>query len=287
MNSQEKPCVPLNSTTICLIAMLGLASAGALGAVDEIVLSAAPRASVAESQEIYEPLARYLSQATGKKVVYRNPRNWLTYQMEMRDGTYDLVFDGPAFVGWRTENLGHVPIVKLPGKLEIAVFARADNGKVRTLKDLVGRTLCGFAPPNLATLVVQFEFDNPVRQPMLVEVKGFRTAYDRVVDGKCAGGILQTKLLDEFDRDAKLMKVLFRSKPMPNQGFSAGPRIDAATRERIAAALLSEEGKRATEPMRTGIKGKEFEPAKAEDYKGLGVILSTSWGFDSAPPKRR
>lgn len=283
MNSRARSVAKLKAAALCLTAILGLFPPVSLAAPGEIVLSAAPRESAARSQEIYEPLAQYLSQATGKTVVYRNPKNWLTYQMEMRSNAYDLVFDGPAFIGWRMEKQSHVPLVKIPGKMSFVAVARADNKQVKSLKDLAGRPLCGFAPPNLATLTIQFEFDNPVRQPQLIEVKGFRAAYDMVLEGKCAGGVLQAKLYEEFDREAKRMKVLFKSTPVPNQGFSAGPRIDAATRTRIVQALLSDEGKRATATMREDFKGQDFEPAKAEEYEGLGVFLSGTWGFDTVP----
>jgi ABC-type phosphate/phosphonate transport system substrate-binding protein len=283
MCESKQACVTRVLTTSCLTAILGLLPLGSIQAAGELVMSAAPRENTIQSQDIYEPLAQYLSRVTGKTVVYRDPGNWLTYQMEMRNNTYDLTFDSPAFIGWRMEHLGHVPLVKLPGKLSIVAFARADNSKVKTVKDLAGRRLCGFAPPNFATLTVQFEFDNPVRQPQLVEIKGFRAAYDMVAEGKCDGGILQAKLFEEFNRQNQRMKILFKSTPVPNQGFSAGPRIDAAMRARIVEALLSEEGRRATSAIRDTFKGQEFEAAKAGEYEGLGVYLSGTWGFNAPP----
>jgi ABC-type phosphate/phosphonate transport system substrate-binding protein len=289
MNSQGKSTAIPTPAALYLTAILGFFPVNATEAAGELIMSAAPRENTIQSQDIYEPLAQYLSRVTGKTVVYRDPGNWLTYQLEMRNNVYDLTFDSPAFIGWRMENLGHVPLVKLPGKLSIVAFARANNSKVKTLKDLAGRRLCGFAPPNFATLTVQFEFDNPVRQPQLVEIKGFRAAYDMVAEGKCDGGVLQAKLYEDYDRQAHLMKVLFKSTPVPNQGFSAGPRIDATMRARIVEALMSEEGRRATSAIRDTFKGQEFEPAKAQEYEGLGVYLSSTWGFNAPPAsaKRR
>jgi ABC-type phosphate/phosphonate transport system substrate-binding protein len=282
MDNSKESCVSGKVAAVFLTLLLGLTLPSLGSGAGEIVFSAAPRESAAKSLEIYEPLATYLSQAIGRPVVYRHSGNWLSYQTEMRKDTYDLLFDGPAFIGWRMEKQSHVPLVKAPGKMTFAAIALADNDKIKSLKDLAGRTLCGFAPPNMATLTVQLEFDNPVRQPILVEVQGFRRAYDMVVEGKCAGGVLQAKLLEEFERDSHRMKVLFLSKPVPNQGFSAGPRVGAATRAKIVEALLSDEGKRATQRMREDFKGQDFVPATAKEYEGLGIFLKDSWGFGSA-----
>jgi hypothetical protein len=71
------------------------------------------------------------------------------------------VFDGAASIGWRMAKLGHEPVARLAGKLAFLVAARKDNDKINSVKDLTDRTVCGLAPPNLATLTGA----EPVRQP--------------------------------------------------------------------------------------------------------------------------
>jgi ABC-type phosphate/phosphonate transport system substrate-binding protein len=255
-----------------------------LWAAGEYVFSAPPRDSAERDTEVYQPVAEYLSKVTHKPFVYRDAGNWLTYESEMQKGAYDLVFDGPAFIGWRVARLGHVPLVKVPGQLTFVIIARKDDNSIQTLQDLAGRTVCSFAPPNLTALLLYREFTNPARQPTIVPVRGFQTAYDQAVKGDCAGAVLQAKLFETFDHDAHAAKVLFRSKPLPNQAFTAGPRIDAAMREQITAALLSPEGKRVTEAMRAPFKGQDFVPADPHEYDGLGVLLRDIWGFGLDTP---
>jgi ABC-type phosphate/phosphonate transport system substrate-binding protein len=262
---------------------LGLAQR-ALWAAGKFVFTAPPRDSAAREKAIYEPVAAYLSRVTHKPFEFHDAGDWLTYQSEMQKGEYDLVFDGPAFVGWRVAKLGHVPLVKVPGQLSFVVIARKNDQSVIQLADLAGRTVCSFAPPNLTALTLLFQFNNPARQPVVTPVKGFRSAYDDVVNGRCVGGVLQSKLYEEFDRDAHAVKVLFHSAPMPNQAFTAGPRIDAALRDQITAALLSDDGKRATQAMRDEFKGQDFVRANPREYDGLGVLLRDVWGFGLDTP---
>jgi ABC-type phosphate/phosphonate transport system substrate-binding protein len=262
------------NVTIALFALLSLVPVRA-----ELILSSAPRDTLEKDQAIFQPITALLSKAIGEKVTFRYGDNFLVYQSEMRKGTYDIVLDGPAFVGWRMAKLQHVPFIKFPGNLVFSVIAKSDNKKVESLKDLAGRTICAFPPPNLATLTVLFEFDNPARQPLVLESQSFQDVYKGVMTGKCAGGILQPKLFKDMDKEGK-GKVLFTSKPLPNQAFSAGPRITAENRAKMTQAMLSPEGVIATQKLRDVFKIQTLEPATAEEYQGLGKLLRDVWGFE-------
>jgi len=246
---------------------------------NELVLSAAPREDDAEAETIYGPVAEYLSTVLGKKVVFKHAGNWGVYQGLMQKGAYDIVFDGPHFVSWRMARLQHVPMVKFPGNLVFVLAVKKDQARINGLKDMAGRTMCAFPPPNLATLSVQFEFDNPARQPMILESETFPQSYKKMVEGKCVGAILQKKLFEDLDKEKQLAKVLFTSKPVPNQAFSAGPKVTPEMRERIVKALLSPEGAAATQKMRDIYKAKTLAPATVEEFQGLGVLLRDVYGF--------
>jgi len=256
--------------------VLALSMCGAARA--ELILSSAPRDSQEKEEAIFQPITALLSKATGEKVTFRYGDNFLVYQSEMRKGTYDIVLDGPAFVSWRMAKLQHVPFIKFPGNLAFSVIAKSDNKKIETLKDLAGRTICAFPPPNLATLTILYEFDNPARQPLVLESQSFQDVYKGVMAGKCAGGILQPKLFKDLDKDGK-GKVLFTSKPLPNQAFSAGPRVTAENRAKMTQALLSPEGVAATQKLREVFKIQALEPATVEEYQGLAKLLRDVWGF--------
>jgi len=258
-----------------LFALLSLVPARA-----ELILSSAPRDTREKEEEIYKPIVDLLSKAAGEKVTFRYGDNYLVYQSEMRKGNYDIVLDGPQFVSWRMAKLNHVPLVKFPGNLAFVAIAKNNQDKINNLKDLAGRTVCAFPSPNLATLTVLYEFENPARQPLVIEVQNFADAYKGVKSGKCAGGILQAKLYQDLDKEAKAAKVLFTSKPLPNQAFSAGPRLTAEKRERVTQALLSPEGATATQKLREVYKVQALLPATVEEYQGLGKLMRDVWGFE-------
>jgi ABC-type phosphate/phosphonate transport system substrate-binding protein len=264
------------------MALLG-AWATAVAAADTYVLTAPPRDSGGSEADVYQPVAAYLSSAIGKRIEYRNYDNWLTYQDRMRRGEYDIVFDGPAFIGWRMNKLGHEPIVRLPGKLAFVVMVKKDNDKIGAVKDLAGRTVCGLAPPNLATLTVLSQFDNPARQPLVIEVKSFKEAYDGVVSGKCMAAILRDNVFASLDKDKNAGKVVYKSDGIANQGFSVSPRVSDSDRAKIAQALVAPEAQqRMKEFFERYNKGKELVKATRDEYQELGKLLKDVWGFDLA-----
>ena len=163
------------SAIVTLMLMMGATPATAN--TNELVLSAPPRGKVENENKTYQPVAEYLSKATGRKIVYRHIDNWLSYQSEMQKGKIDIVFDGPHFVSWRMAALQHEPIAKLPGKLAFVAVVRADDQEINDPSDLAGRAVCAFAPPNLATLTFLAQFENPARQPRIVNVESFGQAY--------------------------------------------------------------------------------------------------------------
>jgi len=247
----------------------------------EYVFTSPPRETAEKGEEMYKPIAEMLTKATGKKFVYKYPDNWLVYQSEMRAGKYDVIFDGPHFSGWRIRQLQHTPLAKLPQPHVWVVIARADSPTIASVKDLVGRKVCVHAPPNFGTLTLQSLFDNPSRQPYLVEIKGWKEAFQGMVAKRCDGTILPVTNLKNFDEDGKLAKVIHKHQPYPNQAITAGPRITPDMRARIIDALNAPEGKAATAALRERFtKGKDLVPANSEEYMDVSLVLRNYWGFE-------
>ncbi len=248
---------------------------------DEVyTFSSPPREKSLDGSDFYEPIVELISKATGKKFVYKYPDNWLAYQSEMRKGTYDVIFDGPHFVGWRIQQMGHTPMLKLP-QPHVWVVITKQNSRFVSIKELAGRGVCVHAPPNFGTLTLLSLFDNPSRQPHLIEIKGWDNAYKNVVDGKCEATILPATNLKKIDPELKTVKIIHQHQPYPNQAFTHGPRITPDMHDKIMRALMSEEGKLATKALRERFcKGQDLVVATKEEYSDVALVLKTYWGFE-------
>ncbi len=259
----------------------GIARGLPAGADNVLVFSAPPRETEDDALRTYQPIAEYLSRITDKKIVYRYPKDWLTYQTEMQRGSYDLVFDGPHFNSWRISHLRHSALVKVAGEHAFAVVVRKDEKRITELKQLAGQKVCGMDPPNLGTLAVLEQFDNPVRQPVIMNSVGWNKAYEGVAfEKKCAAAIVPMANLKKFSNHENVVRVVYTTKTLPNQAFSAGPRITTQDQALIAAALMSTEGSPAVARLVSAYGGdKGLAHASKEEFAGLDAYLKDSWGY--------
>lgn len=279
-----------------IVTVLGIVaglSVNMVGAQDAgLVFTSAPRGGYAAESATYQPVADFLSKVTGQKVTYKFSDNWLTYQDEMRKGKYDVIFDGPHFVSWRTYHMDHVPLVKLPQKHIWVVIARSDNNQVTKLSNLDGRPVCSPAPPNFGALTLLSLFTNPARQPFIVETKSWEDGFKEVVSEKCSATILPQSNLKKFDPEGKQTKIIHKHRPFPNQAITvSSKRIPSDMQEKMRSALLSDEGQEAMKKLReqyakVGNVLEKLVPATREEYAGVDTILKDIRGFEFTPGKK-
>lgn len=254
-----------------------------LGAQADLIMSAPPRESIDEGRKTYEPLARLISEVIGEKVVYEAPRDWNVYSLDMRNGKYDIVFDGPHFAAWRIKHLNHVPTVKLPGSLDFVVLARWDDKRITNLRSVASKPVCSLPSPNLGTMMILGQFDNPVLHPQIFEVKGgFEDVLQAFKDGRCRAAVVRENAYKKLtEEDRKTYKVIFKSPPYPNQTVTVVSRINGKKRDRIVAAL-TKKNLAAGEKIFDQFSKSErfFIPAKPADYRDMETMLEgVVWGW--------
>lgn len=245
----------------------------------ELIFTAPPRETPEQGKKLYTPLVSHLSALLKTDVKYEHPLNWLNYQKHMRDGKYDIVFDGAHFVSWRVTHLNHEPLVKLPTPYQIVLYTRKDKNNINTPADLIGRRICGLGPPNLVTMLALSQFPYPARQPILVPVRGGQKGlYQAFKQGKCEAGTNRThyfnKKIPEAERNG--LKLLYKSDVISNQAISASARVTAEQRALIKRSLSSDPaGIKATRPIldRFAKQAKAMAPTGADEYQGYNRLL--------------
>lgn len=250
-----------------------------------LVLSAAPRETAEEGQRRFAPLARYLSEALGREIVYRHPGDWGVYRTQMVNGAYAIVFDDPHLTAWRVEHLHYNVLARFAGEFRFVLIARRDNPRVTQLSQLAGRSLCTHAPPNFAATIALALFDNPLRQPAIRATEGWKNIYRGVAEGRCVAGMLPVEELAALDPQGTTMRVLYRSPAYPNQAFSAGPRLTPAEQQRLAQALVAPQAQDALRAIRDAYGMHQgLVAASNAQYQGLARLLDNEWGFGAAQP---
>jgi hypothetical protein len=153
------------------------------------------------------------------------------------------------------------------------------NERYASVGEMAGRTFCTHAPPNLGALVLLSQFDNPARQPVILSTDGWDRIYEGVTSGRCTGGVLPLANLKKFDK-LGATRVVYRTAALPNQAFSAGPRISIEDQAKIATALTAAEAAGPTERLRATFKGGESLVAATNgEYAGIAQFLRNEWGY--------
>lgn len=261
---------PISRIGLCLFLLV---SSTALKA--ELIFSTAPWGSEENDKAMFEPVAQAMSRWLNTTVVYKSNSNFTTYAANMRSGKYDLVLDGAQFTAWRIKKLKHEPLVTLPERLE---FLAVTNSKsIKNLDDLIGKPVCGQAPPQLGTLMLwsRFRID---REPVLQVVKGETQVFEDLMAGKCSTAILRNNVYAKMgDADKARMRVIYTSRSVPNAGLSAGPKVTKAQR-RILIEKMSDPTSAAAFKRFFDLKAQsatQFTPADAKDYSGLEVLMDS------------
>ncbi|MCW8955786.1 MAG: phosphate/phosphite/phosphonate ABC transporter substrate-binding protein [Gammaproteobacteria bacterium] len=244
-----------------------------------LVLSAAPRESVKQGHELYQPLANHLGKLLGVEVKYTNAKHWLRYQSDIKNQKYDFVFDGPHLASWRIKHLKHKPLVKLPGTLEFYILARADSNKINKPEDLVYKKVCAIPPPNLTSVTLLQRLNDPVREPVIESVKGgMGKIFNGLIEGKCEGAVIRSNYFKKklTNEEHAKVKIIYTSPELPNQVITVSDRVSEEDRKKIILSLTTGEGMKAMAPIVKRFGGKNvkgFVEVKPGEYDGYFAFL--------------
>lgn len=244
-----------------------------------LILTAPPRESKEQGEKLYGPLAKYLTQLLGEEVVYKYPRGWLRYQRDIRRNVFDIVFDGPHFASWRMEHKSHSALVKLPGTLDFYFITRKSRTNIKIPEDLVHKKVCVIPPPNLTSLVLLDVLNSPTREPILKSVKGgMFSLYKQLNNNACDAAVVRKDFFDKklTEEQRAPYKIIYTSKPIPNQVITASDRVDEFKQKMIVQSLTQGEGRLVMKNILKrfgGKKVKSFVAAKKEDFAGQNELL--------------
>lgn len=256
------------------VQLMGIGWASAPQLSSHFVLATAPDVP-ADTAERYRLLARQLSRATGKEIVYQSSRDWLSYQQALRTGSYDLVLNSASIASWLIANRAHEPLVRASAQDRFVLIIDT-NQAITQVSELAGRRVCAPALPAVGTLSVYAHFDNPARRPILVPDNDPARIYDTLSRGGCEAAVLPRATYHALQGKRTQDRELLTTTVMPGITLTAGPRLTAQDKAAILRALLeAEEGGLFIESPAG------FARAHPADYDGLSKLLNPLWGFAS------
>lgn len=250
----------------------------------DLVFSAPPRGTEEAERATYEPLAEAMSKVLGIKVVYEHPRNFITYSVDMQNGRYDIVFDGPHFAQWRVTNLNHTILVNLPENLQFLVITKSDQTRINSLRELVYEKICAQLTPQLGTLMLLKNFAGGASEPRLVLVQGEDKVFKEFTAGKCTAAILRDKTFNKLPAtDRASYKVVYQTAMAPNDALTVNNKITPAQRKSLIALLTNPNEMKVAHRVFERFSGSAvaFNEASPSQFSGLDQLLELAFGWQT------
>lgn len=244
----------------------------------DIRFAVQPILDVEATRKAYQPLADYLAQATGKSVELVTTYDYAEYWQRMKRGKeFNLVLDGPFYTDYRIKEQGHVPLVKVPGVVSYSLVTKSGEA-ILDPAELIGKKIATIIPPAPGGLLMQKWFPHPSRQPYIMPAKSSEQALDMVLKGQAVAAMIPTPLAAQAMGQGKEIATVITSPQTPHIAFTAGPDVDAATRDKIVRALLDAAKNPKGQEMLKKIGFPDgFEPTSADIYKGYSDYLQQQW----------
>lgn len=257
------------------LAVLLLAGVACAAGAEQLNLVVRSEAHGAGTKAAFEPLARYLSEASGHRLTLRTPASALEHWQAMvaRDD-YDLVLDEGHFTDYRVRSLDYRVLARVAGVSGFSVVTGPATVFVEP-DELYGEPVASPAPPSLAALRLAELFPDPIRAPVLVEVGSYDEGVRRVINGEVTAAVIPSPMVREHPQ----LNVVMSTQEGTGMALSASPRVPAEVQEVIRRAFLAagdiDAGRRALGAA--GVDG--FEPASAALYEGYARLLRGTWGY--------
>ena len=242
----------------------------------EYTLAIQPILPQEELKKIYQPLADYLSQATGEEITISTQRSFLLYWHKMRKSKhgFDLVLDAAHFTDYRVQKLGYTVLAKLPDTVSFSIITK-DDAFILDVDELTSKRIATMPSPSLGAVRLEELFPNPMRIPNYVWVLNTDAAVENVLSGKVDAAIVPTRLTSQLDS----VNTVMTTEPVPHMALSASPKVPAPVAEKIRHALTTASNTPAGQEMLKKLKLDKFEPADNTTYQGYAQLLRDSYGY--------
>jgi len=272
------PATPTRPTLVALLLAAAFTLGPRTGTAADIRFAVQPILDAQATRAAYQPLAEYLAQATGKTVDLITTYDYAEYWQRMKRGKeFNLILDGPFYTDYRIKEQGHVPLVKVPGVVSYSLVTKSGEA-ILDPSELIGKKIATIIPPAPGGLLMQKWFPHPSRQPYLMPAKSSEQALEMVLKGQAMAAMIPTPLAAQAMGQGKEIATVVTSPQTPHIAFTAGPDIDAATRDKIVRALLDATKNPKGQAMLKQIGFPDgFEPTTAEVYQGYSDYLKQQW----------
>lgn len=223
----------------------------------------------------YQPLAIYLSKATGHDIKIHASNNYVAHWEELRKNqAYDLALDAAHFTSYRTTKLKYTVLAKITDTVSFSLISNEDTAYFDA-EELIAKRIATPASPSIGAVRLLSMYPNISRQPIFISTNNFPDSLKMLKSNKVDAALIPTPLISG---DSSVNTILV-TEPVPHMAISASNRVDKATKDKIRTALLNANSTEEGKILLNELNLPGFEKATNKTYKGYIDLLSDVWGY--------
>lgn len=232
-----------------------------------------PIQSEQRTRQIFQPMADYFQFLTGQKVEIITYPNFISYWTEtQKPDSYDIAFDAAHFIDFRDKNMDYTVLAKQPGSVSISLVVTED-ALVFEAEELVGKKIATLGPPSIPAARINEIFDNPIRQPTIIEGNDSAHVMSMLLSGEVDAAMIPTPLVSAQMAAEGGIAVVLTTETVPSMGVSVSANISSELREKLHNGLVNADKTPEGKKMLEETKLNTFEKTTNQEYFGFSELL--------------
>ncbi|WP_345991279.1 phosphate/phosphite/phosphonate ABC transporter substrate-binding protein [Sulfurimonas sp. HSL-1716] len=233
------------SLTVKYILFVFLANQFLITDLSALTLGVVPQQSPFKLMKVWLPVARYLEQKTGEKVILKIERSIPVFEKVLYEGGYDLAYMSPYHYIQANKKQSYKAVIR-DSKDIVGILVVNKKSKIKDVwmvdeKTFLFPTSDAFA----STLLTKYELLKNYNIDVDAQGK-FRyvNSHDSVYKGVArgvgdVGGGIERTFNNLGDKETKnSLKILYRTKKYPSHPFACKPSMSKKVRKKFVSALL-------------------------------------------------
>jgi phosphonate transport system substrate-binding protein len=235
----------------------------------DIIMGVVPQQSPISLLKVWQPVAEYLSQATGEKVIFKTQKSIKKFEDVLYAGEYDFAYMNPYHYVIAHKKQNYIAYVRAEKNIKGLILA--NNNSVKKFTDPNVQYI--FPSPNAfaATLLTKYDLveEYGVSLDVLNRAK-YVNSHDSVYIniargfGDFGGGIERTFNGMSDQKVKSQLKIVHYTKEYPSHPFAFKSTMSKKKREAIVKALLS-----MPQTILKPLNMKKLKPIDNEEYKSV------------------
>lgn len=262
-------------SVVSFIFLFALLSQPKTASAETFVLAVQPILSKERTLKFYQPLAAFLSQATGHEIKIYATSNFVAYWEELRKNKkYDLALDAAHFADYRVKNLKYTILAKINDTVSFSLITNEDVNYFDA-DELIGQRIATLASPSFGGIRLLSMYPNISRQPVVIGKNNFQETLKQLKSNKVSAALVPTPLISG---DSSVNTIMV-TDPIPHMAISASNRVNKETQDKIRNALVKASSTKEGQALFTKLNLTGFEKANNSLYDGYGSLLKDVWGY--------